>query len=333
MSSMTIFKNGSASTGRRTLSELAQSLAHTGTFRRIQTNTNGTFKRLVNGEQIGDAVRGEINVIIVAALPKVSRVFYKEQYDPNKEATAPNCWSNLGDKPEAGASDIQAENCTVCPQNIMGSGQNGGRACRFQRRIAVLVEGDTTGEVYQFNVPAKSLFGKGTGNVHPFEGYVKFLIANGESPDTVVTNISYDINADSMELLFTPVRNISDAEYDLVVQAQEDPQTKAYTQLTVAAADGVTKLPPQAAAVRLQAPEPPKAVVRSDEPEENEETPPKALRTEMFSQSSQQVVAEEDEVDEPTRRLRKKAEPTPPPPTANGLPDLSAILAQWGKGD
>lgn len=275
MSNVTIFKNQTAvSTSTRALSDLAKSLTtNSVTSRRIQTNTNGTFKRIINGEQIGNAVRGEINVIILDLLPKVSRTYYKDKYDPNKEATLPDCWSNLGDRPETVAPNQQAKNCADCPMNIAGSGENGGRACRFQRRIAVMVEGDTSGDVYQFNVPAKSLFGKGTGNVHPFESYIKYLIANGESPDNVVTNISYDLNANSMELLFSPVRNISDAEYELVKTAQANPQTKRYTTLTVAQTDGVKKAPPA-----VQKDKPVEKVVRSEEPDEVEDTPPPVKR-------------------------------------------------------
>ena len=171
MSNITIFKKpGNVSVnGKRELSDLAKSLAGNNTSRRIQTNTNGTFKRLVNGEQMGTAIRGEIDVIIVNTLPKVSRVFYEGKYDPNAKATLPDCWSNLGDKPEAAASNAQSRTCEACPKNVAGSGENGGRACRFQRRLAVLLTEDDSGDIYQFNVPAKSLFGKGTGNVHPFE--------------------------------------------------------------------------------------------------------------------------------------------------------------------
>jgi hypothetical protein len=281
-------------------SALAQTLAQSNTMRRIGTNTNGTFKRIVNGEQIGDAVRGEINVIIVDALPKVSRVFYAGKYDPNAKPTLPDCWSNLGDKPEAGSPNPQANNCTECPQNIKGSGENGGRSCRFQRRIAVLVEGDPTGEVYQFNVPAKSLFGKGSGNVHPFESYVKYLLANGESPDTVVTNISYDLNADSMELLFTPLRSIDDDEYQMVKAAQADPETKKYIQLTVAQTDGAKAL-----AAPAPKPEPVQQVTRSDEPEEDAEI-----------------------IEEPVKRTAKKEEPA-----VENKEDLASILDAWGDDD
>jgi len=299
MSNVAIFKQqttaGSVSRG---MSDLAKTFASSTTSRRIQTNTNGTFKRIINGEQIGNAVRGEINLIIVGALPKVSRIYYKEKFDPNKEATLPNCWSNLGDKPEATAQDAQHSNCADCPQNIKGSGDTGGRACRFQRRVSVLVEGDDSGDVYQFNIPAKSLFGKGSGNVHPFESYVKFLLANGESPDNVVTNVSFDANADTMELLFTPLRNVSDEEYEMVVAAQSKPETKLYTVITVAQADGVSKQP------AIKAPKP--AVVRSEEPDDEDV----------------------EVVEEPTKRKSKKAEAEP-----SIQSKLADVVSDWGEDD
>jgi hypothetical protein len=308
MGNLAIFKqqNAVAVSGNRQLSDLAKSLATSTTSRRIQTNTNGTFKRIVNGEQIGNAVRGEINVIIVGALPKVSRIYYREKFDPNKEATLPNCWSNLGDKPEASAGDKQHDNCADCPQNIKGSGDNGGKACRYQRRISVMVEGDSSGDVYQFNVPAKSLFGKGTGNVHPFESYVKFLIANGESPDNVVTNISFDANADTMELLFTPLRNINDEEYELVKASQSKPETKMYTMITVAQADGVKKQPPAVenkAKAQAEDVAPKKAVVRSDEPDD-------------------------EAIEEPVKRQVKKAEPAP-----KAKASLADVVSQWSEDE
>jgi len=299
MSNVTIFKQGAiATTGVRELSELAKTLTTASTSRRIQTNTNGTFKRVVNGEQIGNAVRGEINLIITHALPKVSRVFYADDYDANNPSL-PNCWSNLGDKPEAAASDPQHSNCADCPQNITGSGKQGGRACRFQRRISALVEGDASGDIYQFNVPAKSLFGKGTGNVHPFESYIKYLLANGESPDNVVTNVSYDLNADSMELQFTPLRNVSDEEYALVREAQSRPEAKNYCVITVAHADKVAKLPAPAKEVAAK---PAPKIERSDEPEE------------------------EEEVAAPVKRESKSKEDAP----AKGSKKLADVVSEWG---
>lgn len=280
MSNLTIFKDKSAvstSVGRERTA-LSQALAQSVSMRRIVTNTNGTFKRLINGEQMGNAIRGEFNCIIVDALPQVSRVYYAGKYDPNAKPTLPDCWSNLGVIPEQTASNKQAAKCADCRQNVKGSGDNGGRACRYERRIAILLEGDPSGEVYQFKIPAKSLFGQGTGNVHPFESYVKFLIANNENPDTVVTNISYDLNADTMELLFTPMRGLTEEEYALVQQVQADPETKRYIQLTVGQVDGVTAKP-QAKQIEKQSEETPAqdptpAVARSEEPDDAPMTEP-----------------------------------------------------------
>jgi hypothetical protein len=300
---VTIFEQGKiATSGRRELSELAKSLATSNrTIRRIQTGTNGTFKRIINGEQIGNAVRGELNVIIIGALKEVSRIYYADKYDPNKEATLPNCWSNRGDKPEPSAADKQATSCAVCPQNVAGSGQGNSRACRFQRRISVLVVGDPSGEVYQFNIPSKSLFGKGSGNTHPFESYKNFLAANHESIDGVVTKIAYNPEAESMELNFTPVRNISDEEYDLVIAAQQMPETMGYTMITAAQVDNATKLPtPKSADVAVTA-------------------TPVTAKVSAFDEAD-----DSSPVAEPTKRQVKK------PAEAAPAKNLAAVVGQWG---
>jgi len=280
MGDLAIFEQGgavSAAVSKRGLSDLAKSIPSGGSMRRIQTNTNGTFKRLVGGEQIGKAIRGEFNAIIVAMLPKVSRSYYAADYDPDGQPTLPDCWSNLGDKPEANTSNPQATSCAACPQNIEGSGTKGkGRACRFQRRVALLLEGDSSGDVYQFNIPAKSLFGKGNGNVHPFESYVRYLVANEHSIDYVVTKIAYDLDAETMELNFTPLRPITDEELDLVEAVQVDPETKRYIQLTVAEASGVKKEPVREAPAYKPVREAPayKPVAEDDEDAEEKVAPP-----------------------------------------------------------
>ena len=171
MTNLTIFKNPNAVAVALPPSKMgAQIASGMGGYNRIATNTNGTFKRIVNGEQVGKAIRGEFNAIILAMLDKPSRSFYASDYDPDAKGSAPDCFSNLGDKPEASASNRQASNCASCPKNIEGSGKLGkGKACRFSRKVALFLDGDESGDVYQFNIPAKSLFGKTTGNTLPFE--------------------------------------------------------------------------------------------------------------------------------------------------------------------
>lgn len=243
MSEMTIFKQQSvAPTRDRGLSPLAQALATNANSKRIAAK-NGKFHKVVNGEKVA-SISGSINVIVINALNKVSRQFYDAIYDPDAEPTLPDCWSNLGDVPDPKATNAQALNCASCPKNIDGSGPKGkGRACRFQRRIAVLLEGDPSGDIYQMSLPSLSLFGKGSGNVHPFESYLSYLAANGESIDRIVTEVSLDDDADVTVMKFSPVRHLGDTELDLVETAQQNPVAKSVVQITVAQHDGVTKKP------------------------------------------------------------------------------------------
>jgi len=291
MSNISIFKQESSPVVGREVSELSKSLAgNGGTSRRI-TMSKGVFRRIVNGKEAGKIKGGSMNVIVVNALPKVSRQFYASSFDPDAAPTLPDCWSNLGDVPDPKAANPQASSCANCEQNIDGSGTGGkGRACRFNRRVAVLLEGDMSGEVYQFNIPAKSLFGKGTGNTHPFESYIKFLPANGESIDRIITQISFDEDETADVLKFTPVRHLSNEEIDVVEEAQQSGDSKRVIQLTVAQQDGVVKLPP-------------------------------AAKTPAVAREKVEV----EEVQEPVKRPSKKAEAPPAAPKVA----LADVISAW----
>ena len=295
MGAVTIFNNGSAPSNRkRELSPLAKSLVSSTTNRRIQLNTNGTFKRIINGEVVGKPLKGEMEIIVVNTQEKVSRVFYIKEYDPDAPPAAPDCWSNAGDVPDAGAKGKQAASCASCPQNVVGSGAKGkGRACRYQRRLAVVVPGDPAGDLYQFSVPAKSLFGKGVGNVHPFESYYKFLAANSFSLDEVVTKVAYNDEAETLELQFSPTRELTDEEIDLVAEARQRPEATSYTVITAFETD---------TAGRKAKAKP----VFTDEPDE-----------------------EEEEVAPPIKRKRA-VEDTEEVPTKS---KLQSVISAWGDDD
>ena len=290
MSNISIFQQQNSVATNREVSELTKALADSGggTSRRI-TMSKGVFRRIVNGKEAGKVKDGFLIVIVINALPKVSRQFYATAFDPDAAPTLPDCWSNQGDVPDAKAANPQATSCATCPQNIDGSGTNGkGRACRFNRRVAVLLENDMSGDIYQFNIPAKSLFGKGVGNTHPFESYIKFLPANGESIDRIITQIAFDENETADVLKFTPVRHLTDEEIDVVEAAQATQESKRVIQLTVAQQDGVVKLPP--------------AVKAAPEAE-----------------------AEPEAVDEPVVKRAKKAEVPPAAPKAK----LADVVSAW----
>jgi hypothetical protein len=93
------------------------------------------------------------------------------------------------------------------------------------------------------NLSSTSIFGKGEGNIHPFESYSRFLAANNESIDGIVTTISVDEDADNTKLLFSPVRHLTDEEQQVINMAGASTEAKNVVRLTVAQQDGVKKLP------------------------------------------------------------------------------------------
>jgi hypothetical protein len=229
-------------------------------------------------------------------------VFYAKEYDPDAAPAAPDCWSNAGDVPEEGAKGKQSTSCATCPQNVVGSGAKGkGRACRYQRRLAIVVPGDPAGDLYQFNIPAKSLFGKGVGNVHPFESYYKYLAANGFSLDAVVTKVAYNDEAETLELQFSPARELTDEEIDLVAEARQRPEATSYTVITAFEVDVAGRKPK----VEAEAPKAKAKPVFTDEPDEEEEVAP------------------------PIKRKRA-AEDTDEVPTKS---KLQSVISAWGDDD
>jgi len=304
MTNLTIFKNpNSVTAAALPPSKLGAQIASSmGGYNRIATNTNGTFKRIVNGEQVGKAIRGEFNAIILAMLEKPSRSFYASDYDPDAKGSAPDCFSNLGDKPEASASNRQASNCASCPKNIDGSGKNGkGKACRFSRKVALFLDGDESGDVYQFNIPAKSLFGKGTGNTLPFEQYCRHLVSNNAAPDRVVTTIAYNLDAETMELNFTADRFITPEELERVTEAQEN-----------------------AATTRLISFDQTKTATPAEEPAKLAAQPEVKAKKPSFLDDDDGEDDEEEALPEPVKRASKKSAPAEVPAGS-----LAAVVSDW----
>ena len=222
------------------VSELTKQLAGKSGAKRLVPK-NGIFRKMVGGEEMGK-VKGALNAVIVNASPKVGRIFYAKQWSPDAEPTAPDCFSNNGDTPDAGATNPQASSCGDCPQNIKGSGMGNSKACRYTRRIAVALEEDfgtsLQGEVYQMNLASKSLFGDSHGdNTHTFENYTKYLSNNGKSIDFVITQISFNEDNDNQSVLFTPMRYINKSEHDVTSKLGSRPDVQKMVIMTPYQAD------------------------------------------------------------------------------------------------
>ena len=208
----------------------------------------GVFRLLAGGKEIAAIDERFLDVIVVKAAPKVSRIFYAGSYDKDAAAAAPDCTSGDGEKPDAGVKNKQASSCATCPQNIAGSGNGQSRACRYQQRLAVVLANNPEGDVLQVTLPATSIFGKEEGDKRPLQAYARAMAA--QTPpvnlDSIVTRMKFDTKAESPKLIFAPVRWLTDDEYEIVQTQSASKDAEKAVASTPAAVDGVTTPAPLA---------------------------------------------------------------------------------------
>ena len=259
------------------------------------------FRELVGSEEMRVSKSDSMNVVIVNAAP-LSRTYYEGTYSPDNPS-APHCWSADTNVPSPDVPEDQrmAPRCMDCPMNIKGSGQGGSRACRFQQRLAVALEGQMD-KVYQLQLPATSVFGDSKDGKLPMQAYARFLNAHNTPPIAVVTEMYFDDDSDVPKLFFKPVRPLEEAELKQAAVLLEHPDTERAITFTVAK-------PKEDADVSaaLTKPEPKKAK--------------KAKKAKV------EVDEDEDEGDEPEepKKVAKKSDAA----SGGTDPELDAIVDAW----
>ena len=221
--------------------------------KRISIRGN-VFRMMVDGKEIAQNEDRAMPIIIAAANPNVSRTFYAGVYQEG-QAMAPTCWSNDGVSPDIKAESPQSGKCATCSQNIKGSGQGDSRACRFSQRLAVLLENDIRGDVYQLTLPAQSIFGAVENGKMPLQAYAKFLGSHGLPVTAVVTEMRFDTASATPRLTFKAIRPLNEEELALAQLKGQSTDAKLAIAATTAQMDGVTK----AEFIRPPAVEAPKA--------------------------------------------------------------------------
>ena len=177
--------------------------------------------------------------------------------------------------------------------NVRGSGQGESRACRFNQRLAVAIEGQYD-KVYQLQLAATSIFGEAKDGKMPMQAYARYLKAHNTPVVAIVTQMYFDENAETPKLFFKPVRPLEEEELQQIVELREHADVEKAITMSVAqvdkSGDKAAPAPKQSNNVLDKAPE--------------EE--PKA------------------EVEEPKKVASKK--PAPEESTPN---DLSALVDEW----
>jgi hypothetical protein len=268
---MTVFKANSlvSSDLFKKLMDVNKTLAGGGggTSRRISIK-GGRFREMVNGEQVRVNSSGSLNIVLLSS-SKIGRTYFEGAYDP-ENPSAPTCWSPDSEKPDAAvpAENRKAAACRDCPMNIKGSGQGDSRACRFNVRLAVAIEGSYD-KVYQVQLPATSLFGDAKDGKMGMQAYAKFMTANETPMIAVVTQMYFDENSETPKLYFRPLRPLEEHELNDVLKLAEHEDVEKAITLTVYQQDkdGEKKAAPKAAP-KAQAKAEPKAA--KPEPEQME---------------------------------------------------------------
>ena len=299
---MTLFKSGNQLPSylkNREMDEVTKSLMGGGSTSKRISIKGGVWRLLSGGKEIAVNEDRAMNFIIVNAAPKTGRTYYAGTYDPDAEkAAAPTCWSADGDTPDKSIEKPHAPTCATCPMNIKGSGQGESRACRFSRRLAVVLENDLGGDVFQLSLPAASIFGDGDNGKLPLNAYVKFLAGFNVPVTAVVTEARFDTNAATPKLTFKAVRPLTEEEFETCQRAGQTPAAKQAVTFTVSQQDGV------------------KQIAKRDEEFRNNDADeaPKA--------KAKPAPKAEDDAPEPTKRETKAAAPEP-------KKDPKALIAEW----
>jgi hypothetical protein len=139
-----------------------------------------------------------IDVVIVGSNPRLSKTFYAKAWDPNAEATGPDCFSLDGVRPDGSLAEPQNDICATCPHNAWGSkkGPQGQdlKACSDSKRIAVVSADDPSGPIYLMLITPAAL--------KDLNQYQKDLTHRGIAPELVRTRVGFDTKASFPKLTF-----------------------------------------------------------------------------------------------------------------------------------
>lgn len=251
------------------------------------------FRQYAGGEQVAVSKDDSMNIVILNAA-RISRTYFAGVYDPDTPA-APSCWSadTQTPAPEVPADQRMSDKCATCPMNIKGSSSGGtGRACRFNQRLAVAIEGELD-KVYQLQLPATSIFGEAKGNQMGMQAYARFLQSHNTPAIAVVTQMSFDVDAETPKLFFKAVRPLEEKELRTAIEVKDSPEAINAITLTVNQTAGGKK-------------EEPKAAVKA------------------VAKAKPKPVEEDDEVEEPVKVAKK-----PAPKVAPEDNDLASLAEEW----
>lgn len=144
----------------------------------------GRFRLVEDGTETPVGIN--LDVVIVGANPKISKVFYAKAYD-GTGGVRPDCFSNDGVTPDASVQAPVSKGCAACPHNVLGSKitPSGAQSkmCGDQRHLAVVPAADPN-KVYGLTISVAAM--------KNLREYFKELQNHNVVPEEVVTELGFD---------------------------------------------------------------------------------------------------------------------------------------------
>lgn len=192
---------------------------------RVDGDTKTIFDPLHPGKNIP---LNYLDLVLVNASDKLSKAYYKSDFQDDGDFTPPDCWSLDSIKPDASVVDKVNPTCINCPMNAFGSAQSrdgtakAGKACQDARRIAVIFQaqiGQDNPRVFMLRVPQTSL--------KNLKRYAELLQRQGWDIAACVTRLTFEAGVAYPKLDFNFVDGLADDEYEYVVELADGDFIKA----------------------------------------------------------------------------------------------------------
>ena len=170
-----------------------------------------------------------IDVILLAANPAVSKMYYENAYDSGGESGGPpDCKSAHGEVPDDDSPSPQSKTCALCPHNKWGTQPNGrkGKACQDHKRTAVLLlpvvtkrmTGAPLNEAVALKIPP--------GSFSTWKKYMAELKDRNCQPFAGITRIGFaPASISNFQMTFKMVQMLEDADADNIAHLRDDETT------------------------------------------------------------------------------------------------------------
>ena len=153
-----------------------------------------------------------ISVVVIAIDPPnkhVAKSYFKGDYTGASEN--PDCSSANGVVPDSWVDSPVHTACATCPMNVFGAGKNNKgkdiRPCSDHKRLIVARVDGIDGDLAAVQIPVMSL--------KNLSRYGRQLNKHNCSPNAVITELSFDQDAEYPQLIFSPKGFLSEDDYNL----------------------------------------------------------------------------------------------------------------------